>query len=81
MTARNSSTHVRRTHTNAKDSSKHTNKNMSILWGKPCFHHTAHVHLQLQTFRSDIIWIMSNEIILLLMSLNLIATSFRYHIN
>jgi hypothetical protein len=48
---------------------------------KICFHHTAHAHLQLQTFRSDIIWIISNAIILLSFSFNLITTSFRYRIN
>jgi hypothetical protein len=31
----------------------------------------AHAHLQLQTFPSDIIWIMANEIILLLFRFNL----------
>jgi hypothetical protein len=36
-----------------------------------CVHHA---HLQLQTLRSDIIWIISNEIILLLFSFNLVTT-------
>jgi hypothetical protein len=41
----------------------------------------AHAHIQLHNFHSNIIWIMSNEIIPLLISFNLIPTSFRYCIN
>jgi hypothetical protein len=82
MTSRNSLTHVRSTHSNMEDNSKHIRKNMSILCEKNMFSlYGTCAHLQLPTFRSDIIWIMSNEIILLLLSFNLITTSFRYHIN
>jgi hypothetical protein len=81
MIARNSLTHVRSTHTDVEDNSKHIIKNMSILCNTLYVYHMAQVHLQLQTFRSDIIGIMSNDIILLLFSFNLITTSFRYHIN
>jgi hypothetical protein len=56
-------------------------KYVDLVSKKKFFYHTAHVHLQLQTFRSDIIWIMSNEIIMLLFSFYLIPTSFRYLIN
>jgi hypothetical protein len=66
MTARNSLKQVSSTHTNVDDSSKYIRQNVSIFLSKNIFfHHTTHVHLQLQTFCSDIIWIMSTEIILL----------------
>jgi hypothetical protein len=65
MTAINRLTHVRSMHTNVKDSSKHIRKYMSILCRKLFVHYTAHAHLQLQAFFSDIIWIISNEISLL----------------
>jgi hypothetical protein len=78
MTAINSLTHIGSIHTNMEDSSKHIRQHLS----KMCFFNdTAHAHLQLQTFRFDIIWIISNEIILLLLTFNLIPTSFRYCIN
>jgi hypothetical protein len=46
-----------------------------------CVFDKIDAHLQLQTFFSDIIWIISNEIIRLLFSFNLIPTTFRYRIN
>jgi hypothetical protein len=73
MTAGNSLTQVSSTHTNVEDSSKYIRQIF--------VHHTTRVHLQLQTFLSDIIWIMSTEIILLLFIFNLILTSLRYCIN
>jgi hypothetical protein len=61
MTAVNSLTHVRSIHANVEDSSKHIRTNMSILCrNNICVYHAP---LQLQTFRSDIIWIMSYVII------------------
>jgi hypothetical protein len=58
----------------------HKNKYVDVVSKQILFYHTAHAHLQLQTFRFDIIWIISNEIIRLF-SFNLITTSFRYRIN
>jgi hypothetical protein len=71
MTAVNSLTRVISIHTTVEYSSKHIRTNMSILCRKT---YRAHAHFQLHTFRSDIIWIMSNEIILLLFNFNLIPT-------
>jgi hypothetical protein len=61
MTAVNSITRVKSIHTTMADSSKHIRTYMSMLCRKTFyFNIRGHTPLQQHTFRSDIIWIMSN---------------------
>jgi hypothetical protein len=82
MTAINNLIQVRRIHNNAENSSRHIRTNMSSLCRKQYVFTMRPMRTSNNSISVLIIILMiSNEIILLLYSFNLITTSFRYRIN